>query len=67
MAEMTQKAMAAMGGRAKAAGMSAEQKAEMGKRMAHARWGDAKRAKRLRARKAGRIASASRKANRGTE
>jgi hypothetical protein len=61
MAEMTQKEMAAMGGREKAAKMTPEERRLMGQRMAHARWGDVKRAKRLKARKAGRVAKASRK------
>lgn len=52
-----------MGGAAKAANMTPEQKTDMGRKMAAARWGTVKRAKRLAARKAGRAAKDSRKRN----
>ena len=69
MAEMTQKEMAAMGGVARAEAMSPEAKTAHAQKMLDARWqrhrADVARKKRLKARKAGRVAAASRKQNRG--
>jgi hypothetical protein len=52
-----------MGGAAKAANMTPEQKTDMGRKMAAARWGSIARAKRSASRKAGRMAKESRKRN----
>jgi hypothetical protein len=70
MAEMTQREMASLGGVARLAAMTPGQKTAHARKMLKARWkqhqADVARAKRLKARKAGRIAKASRKGNRGT-
>ena len=63
---MKQSDMARMGGLARAKSLTPWQASAAGRKAAMKRWGDVKRAKRLAARKAGRIAAASRKKNRGT-
>jgi hypothetical protein len=69
MAEMTQKQMASMGGVARAEQMTPEAKTAHATKMLDARWkqhrADVAKAKREKARAKGRIAAASRKANRG--
>lgn len=60
---MDVKEFASLGGKARAASLTAEEASAAGRKAANARWGTVKRAKRLAARKAGRAAKDSRKRN----